>query len=495
MSREVDVRFMQVAMAAGLIEMVQQLEHGIANQSLDVVDDYPDWTVSEVPAHLRTKYPANFQNKGLELGLHHRTLTKSPTEVFKFEIARMLHSKLVPRENSWDQFARDVVGDVNRARRAYSGSSVRFSDKEIYNLLALDALFLVFLFKYANGGFFLKEFEALAGKLREILLLTDKTDFFLIDNQVPMYLLHSAIRQLCEIDEETVQRRKVDPEFQLELKVEDELEIILNEAVLNLNPFTFPEDTSGSFHSQRIVQNSRGLLHQHLLKTYPVEPLERSLINCQHLLDCLYTVICGHSLPFKVEEGVESNLPLESIPSATRLKAVGIRSVGIAPTLRDVKLSGRGYLKSAKLQLPKVTLYDYSESAFHNLALHEQFKSRGQCGDLRCYLQCMASLCVDASDLQILNEEGVINDHMGNDALTGMWDRTLKGVLTPFPSSAWVRCYRNIHQHRNTPLKRWRCEFWDLFFAKPWTLVSVIAGLILLILTAIQAYFTVHPPY
>ncbi|KAG0630910.1 hypothetical protein M758_1G212900 [Ceratodon purpureus] len=484
-------------MAEGLIELVQQLNYGNPSLSLDHVEDtYTEWTVCEVPAHLRTKYPANFQNKGLEFGLHRRTLTKSPTEVFKADIARILHSKLTLKGSSWDRFARDVVGDVNKARRAYSSSSARFSDEDIYSLLALDALFLVFLFKYAFcGGFFLKEFETLAGKLRGILLLTDKTDFFLIDNQVPMYLLQSAIRQLCEIDEDTFQKKIDDPGFQLELKVEDELEVVLIGAVLNLNPFTFPEDTSGSLSFQQNEQNSRDLLRKHLLETYPVVPFEKSLINCQHLLDCLYTVICGHSLPFSVEEGLESSkLALESIPSATRLEAVGIRSVGMAPTLRDVKMSGRGYLKSAKFQLPKVTLYDYSESAFHNLGLHEQFKTKGRCGDLRCYLQCMASLCVDASDLQILSEEGVINNHTGNDALAGMWDRTLKGVFTPFPSSTWVRCYSKIHQHRKTRLKRWRCEFWDLFFAKPWTLVSVIAALILLILTAVQAYYTVHPP-
>jgi hypothetical protein len=466
---------------SSLIEMVQQLKHGIPQQSLDVVDPYPECpTVYEVPAQLRTRYPAHFQNKGLELGLHHRTLTKSPTELFKYDIACILHSKLAPRNSSWDQFARDVVGDLKQARRAYSGSSARFTDEEVYNLLALDALFLVFLFKYANG---------------DILLLMDKTDFFLIDNQVPMYLLQSAIRQLCELDEATFQKRIADPGFNLELTVEDELEVILNEAVLNLHPFTFPEDTRFSPRSQRSAQNSRlGSLHRHLLKTYPVEPRDKSLITCQHLLDCLYRVICGHALPFKVEPGVDSNLPLESIPSATRLEFVGIRSVGFAPSLRDVRLSGTGYLKSAKLQLPKVALYDYSESAFHNLALHEQFSSRGLCGDLRCYLQCMASLCVDASDLQILTEEGVINNHMGNGDLLGMWDRTLKGVFTPFPSSAWVRCYRNIHQHRNARLKRWRCEVWDLFFAKPWTLVSVIAGIILLLLTAIQTWYTAHSP-
>ncbi|KAG0591877.1 hypothetical protein KC19_1G208600 [Ceratodon purpureus] len=108
-------------MAEGLIEFVQQLNYGNPSLSLDHVEDtYTEWTVWEVPAHLRTKYPANFQNKGLEFDLHRRTWTKSPPEAFKADIARILHSKLALKGSSWDQFVRDLVGDVNKARRAYS---------------------------------------------------------------------------------------------------------------------------------------------------------------------------------------------------------------------------------------------------------------------------------------------------------------------------------------------------------------------------------------
>jgi hypothetical protein len=444
---------------------------------------------------------------GLELGLHRRTLKKSQTEVFKIDVARILHSKLANRNSSWDQFAHVVVGDVNIARRAYAASSARFNDEEVQHLLALDALLLVVLFKFVNGKqYFLKEFEALAGGLEEFYRVTDKADFFLIDNQVPMYLLQSVIRQLCEIDEETEERRVSDPTFQvLESKVEDELEKILNAFVLHLSPFTYPEIStnvslrgclSGSFCSQEIdSQNSEQRMHQHLISTYPVEPLEKSLINCQNLLDCLYRVICGHSLPYNVEPDDDSNHALETIPSVTRLEEVGIRVVGTVPTLRDIRLSGRGYLRSAELQLPKVELYDYSESAFHNLALHEHSAYGVECGDLRCYLRCMASLCIDVSDLQVLSEKGVMNCRITNkDTLSGMWDRTLRGVLTPFPSSTWAKCYRRILQHRRAPLKRWRRECWTLFFAKPWTLVSVLAAVILLFLTASQTWFTAFPP-
>ena len=62
------------------------------------------------------------------------------------------------------------------------------------------------------------------------------------------------------------------------------------------------------------------MLIDFLKGTYPVEPSEKLLIKSQHLLDCLYKVICGHSKPFRVDRGVVSKPLLENIPSATRLE-------------------------------------------------------------------------------------------------------------------------------------------------------------------------------
>jgi hypothetical protein len=137
----------------------------------------PEWTGYQVPAHLQTKPPTNFQNKGLELGLHHCTLimtkylppSSQPAHMtflmwknvhawhtvpqlvwdhvpmqcvhislwgchiswmwlFKYDITCDVHSKLATRKCSWDQFVRDIVGDVDRAKGAYLESFARFTD-------------------------------------------------------------------------------------------------------------------------------------------------------------------------------------------------------------------------------------------------------------------------------------------------------------------------------------------------------------------------------
>jgi hypothetical protein len=505
-------------MAESVLDLVQQLKSEIKPVAEVVVTRQPDCTVFEVPTLLREKYPDNFPTvKGLELGLHHRSLKKTETEVFKFEIACILHFKLATsRNSSWESFAQLVVKDVNRARRAYSATSsstsssgpCMFTDNEVQNLLTLDALFLVVFFMYINGkSFILEVFRALEARLEHMVNAIDYGDFLLVENQVPMYLLQSVIRHLCKIDEEI--GLKVDPTFDVESKVTEELDLILNIAILHLYPFKYPDDTGNvSSHgswlprrfsrcsSRQVPQTSRNRLQAHLFATYPLDPLENSLINCRHLLDCLYTVICGHLLPLKLEPNIQTHAPLESIPSTTRLQAIGIRATASpVPTLSDIKLNRptRGFPTSSTimLQLPKVVLYDYTESAFHNLALHEQLVFGGRCGDMRCYLQCMASLSINEADLQILTEEGVINDHTGTQSLQGMWARTLKGVYTANPSTSWIKCYQEIHRRRKSCSRRHDCG--TRFFANPWILMCVLAATLLLFLSATQTWFVAFP--
>jgi hypothetical protein len=82
-------------MAESILDLVQQLKSEIKQGAEVVVTRQPECTVFEVPTILRENNPDYFPTvKGLELGLHHRSLKKTETEVFKFEIACILHFKL-----------------------------------------------------------------------------------------------------------------------------------------------------------------------------------------------------------------------------------------------------------------------------------------------------------------------------------------------------------------------------------------------------------------
>ena len=284
-----------------------------------------------------------------------------------------------------------------------------------------------------------------------------------MENQLPMYLLQNAVRELV-----TVVADPGDPQA-LETQVEDELDCILKVVVRHLYPLGHRDAGTGLLcglcHREELAMEL-GFMH-YLDNKYPLEPLHCALQNCKHLLDCVYVVVCGHALPHSAVFPNPNSSKLDSIPSISRLKAIGISVTDTAATLDRVGLRGYGYVTSARLSLPKVEVYDLTEMVFHNLAVHEQLIDRGRHGDLRCFLQCMASLSNDDADVRLLMDDGVIDNKVGNNVL-GMWERILRGVNTPSPSDSWLRCYQDIHNHRRNRLKRWRREVWVLFVSYSW---------------------------
>ncbi|KAG0580159.1 hypothetical protein KC19_4G152200 [Ceratodon purpureus] len=452
----------------------------------------PSFTVFSVPDILQTMSPDYHQRKELQLGLHNRTLQTSGTQLLKGEIAGSLHWKLAKSGlGSWQSFASAVVGDVQTARGHYQkGASLvcDIPDEVVLYMLAMDALFLVVFFQFLNNKtFFLEEFKHLEPRLIDTARTLIKSDLLLVENQVPMYLLQSVVRQLVTI-------MAADPAAKLEEKVEDELHIILKVAVCHLYPLGHPDAAQGLFCGLRRREELGTLMElgfdDYLDVKYPLEPITRSLLNCKHLLDCVYVVVCGHTLPYPDLPQNPTPSKLDSIPSASRLQAIGISITDTASTLDRIGLRGCGYVTSARLSLPKVDVYDLTEMVFHNLAVHEQLVDSGQHGDLRCFLQCMASLSNDAADLRLLLDHGVIDNKVGNNVL-GMWERILRGVNTASPSDSWLRCYQDIHNHRKNRVKRWRREMWVLFFSKPWTFVGLLGACAILFLTAVQTWFTV----
>jgi hypothetical protein len=86
------------------------------------------------------------------------------------------------------------------------------------------------------------------------------------------------------------------------------LDVVLKKAVIYLHPFALPDKPGGCvrwcFGGVENDFNDRWL--SYLDENYPVERADpahpdRSLSSCQHILDCVYRVVCGHLLPPKAD--------------------------------------------------------------------------------------------------------------------------------------------------------------------------------------------------
>jgi hypothetical protein len=514
-------------MGTGLENWLPQLRDKPKDHSINHMNIAAhDFTVYEIPTEFRETTPAYFELFGLQLGLQHRSLQQSGVQGLKLQLARILDVKLTANHaGSWDEWVKLIVPQPEHAQKLYENPSGCTDPAVVQYQLALDSLFVVAFFQHKAGHDALDEFRDLF-KTDRFRFAKLRSDFLQVENQVPMEILKAMTVQLCHIHQMMPQIRNTRPEITTEEVATRMLDVVLKRAVMYLHPFALPDKAGGCvrwwcFGGVENDVNDRWL--SYLDKNYPGErddpaDPDRSLSSCKHILDCVYRVVCGHLLPPEADppdpdgsssrEHIldclsrvvcgrplpptvnEDNTELRPTPSAMDLKSMGIVVANTALSLRDVKLTGKGYFRDARFHLPKLSVYETTALEIRNLAIYEQL-ANANCSDFRCYLRCMADLTATTADVDLLRKHGVLYSFESNKDVFQIWDKTSKGLFIFLSSEAWKRCFEGIHRHQKSWWTHWRAEGWSRFCSKPWLFFSLVGGLVLLFLTLVQTWISV----
>jgi hypothetical protein len=467
------------------INWLSQLREEPKDHSIDDMDVAAHaFTVFEIPTEFRQTTPAYFEVFRLQLGLQHRSRQQSVVQRLKLQLARILDVKLTANH----------AGSWEHAQKLYENPSGCTDPAVVQYQLALDSLFVVAFFQYKAHCNALDEFRQLFWTNR-FQFAKLQSDFLQVENQVPMEILKAMTMQLCDIHEMMPRNRGKDPQITAEEVAREMLDVVLKNAVMYLHPFALPDKAGGyvKWCFGGLENAMKVSWWPYLHNNYPGERADpadpdRSLSSCKHILDCVYRVVCGHLLPPTVDN--YSDPVLRPMPSAMDLQSMGIVVASAALNLRDVKLSGKGYFRSARFHLPKLSVHDTTAAQIRNLGIYEQL-ANPSCSDFRCYLQCMNYLTANTADVDLLRKHGVVYSFGSNEDALQIWDKTSKGLFIVLPSKAWTQCFEGIHRHQKSWWKPWRAEGWSRFFSKPWLFISLVGALVLLFLTFVQTWISV----
>jgi hypothetical protein len=405
-------------------------DHSWASEVRSTIQNYkngaaPEVLITKVPNYLRVP-PEQFTPKEWRFGLHNRELHTSGAEGLKIAVAGYCCAD--EESDAWDYFCNVVVDDPARLVRLYGlqDGFTKFSERHVKYLLALDALFLVV------------QFVGFGGRLQLDRRWYDNclsTDMALLENQVPMDLL-----------------RKV---AGLKL-ITQSLDTVLNCTVKWLCPLSL--NTS---------QNPDGA-------QYP------DLVNCSHLLDCLYKTICGPDPP-------KAEGPYVHIESAVNLTLAGIKIKGVPGTLNMVSFQG------GCLSLPIISIEDRFETVFRNLAIYEYFSLEGESHcTIAGYVQVMGDLLGSLDDVKLLIKHGVIISSVGPETVVlDTWRSLSKGLWHGKVSASIIDVGEKINKHCKSRKNVIITEFSQLFCSRPWYVVSAIAVTLVTLATLIQTYTSV----
>lgn len=151
--------------------------------------------------------------------------------------------------------------------------------------------------------------------------------------------------------------------------------------------------------------------------------------------------------------------------------------------------------KNGVLHIPRLLVHDGTKSLFLNLVSFEQCHL--ECSnDITAYVVFMDNLIDSAEDVSYLHYCGIIEHWLGNDAaVADMFNHLCQEVVFDVNDSYLSKVSEEVNRYYNHRWNAWRASLKHKYFYNPWAVISFLAAVFLLLLTAGQTYFSVYGYY
>uniref|UniRef100_A0ACD5Y964 Uncharacterized protein n=1 Tax=Avena sativa TaxID=4498 RepID=A0ACD5Y964_AVESA len=306
-----------------------------------------------------------------------------------------------------------------------------------------------------------------------------RSDMLALENQLPLLLLQKLM---------SVQESKTTPEGIAEV------DKIINHRVLKFLRAPLHQDAASSSCEKRKELLER-VMDNMKLGHHPLELYHRSLI---------YSVPQTYRA-YKVG-GRLSEYQKDIMPSAVEMHGAGIKfRTSTTNSLIDVHFKATKLRWNRVLTMPQVTVDDSTEYLFLNLMAFERLHCRVNT-HVTAYVIFMDNLIESPIDVAMLCSKGVLKNMLGsNQQLAHLFNGTLaKGALmekySEVDESKEAQSYTStvqarVKNHCKIVGYKWRAILARRYFGNPWTLISLVAAVILLVATLVQTFYTVVPYY
>ncbi|KAL6660791.1 hypothetical protein ACP70R_001826 [Stipagrostis hirtigluma subsp. patula] len=222
----------------------------------------------------------------------------------------------------------------------------------------------------------------------------------------------------------------------------------------------------------------------------PLETLQRGNCNIQvQPLDVFHKSFCGGGFyPPQFQQEVSSNSET-TMDSALEFWETGVNfKRSKTQSVQDIDF------EDGVLSMPLLEVNHATEKIFRNLMAFEKLHwTKGN--DATDYFIFMDNIIESERDVALLRSKGVLRNFLGSDkAVAELFNTLRKGAdLNPWGKVSGVQGMMTAHckKRRN----KWRTSFMHTYLRNPWVFISLVAAVILLALTVLQAVYAVLPFY
>ncbi|KAG6393058.1 hypothetical protein SASPL_147288 [Salvia splendens] len=334
---------------------------------------------------------------------------------------------------------KDAIRSMVKEARDFYAQEIALDDNEFLDMLVLDGLFIVeFLreYKLVDGGGVMRDRNPIFDS--EYIVSHILRDLMLFENQIPMSVVE-ALFCLSKKDEKK--------EFK---------DLIWPLSRCHDMPHALTADDA----------------------TRP-----KHLLGLVHSVKCFSFAQRRHSNHVKrcEKENINSAMDLTESGIVFRKKAAGKD----CSDWLDITFEKR------TLYIPELRISDETESLFRNMIAHEYYRSGSSpryVSDYVFFLHCLMS---STKDVEVLRRCGVISNWLGGDArVYEVVDRLGTNVFNSRDFS-YEDVFSSINEHCGLKWNKWIAVLRRHHFNNPWTMLSLVAAVVLLTATIVQTVFTV----
>ncbi|XP_072959111.1 UPF0481 protein At3g47200-like [Typha angustifolia] len=181
----------------------------------------------------------------------------------------------------------------------------------------------------------------------------------------------------------------------------------------------------------------------------------------------------------------------QSFRSAKELSAAGIKLCQSASRhMRDVRF--QSYYLWGKLTIPRMVVDDLTRSRLLNMVAFEMCPGAASDYGITSFVWLLDCLIDHADDVKELRKKGILLNALGSDEQVADLFNEIATDLAP-DQQAYNHVMKKIASHCGSKTKVFIYQLIDTHFSSPWTAISFVAAVVLLVLTVLQTIFTIRP--
>ncbi|OWM67648.1 hypothetical protein CDL15_Pgr024733 [Punica granatum] len=446
----------------------------------------PTSYIFRVHHELRTVNKKVYEPVMLSIGPYHYDKRQTDLQYMEQHKLRYLNGLIKRKEEEkgasrFDQLSEylGVLEELEDQARGYYADPVALEKNDFLEMLLLDGCFIIELFRKAAWNNYRHEREMDPLFKADWVALILGRDLMLLENQIPFFVLehlHSIIGDMP------------DP------------------LLLIFTAMTYLPVYGGLPSALGLLEGKIALLSISNLATEPFllpkSPLQcrrlkrENLSDFKHLLDLVRKFMLAEEIlemkderALPPQQGQRALTESTSVStkkykySATELRNLGVRFKGVARSkFYDITF------ENGLLEIPVIQIDDGTEGRFRNLIAYEEHYVRENkyIGD---YMSFMDGLVNTPKDVELLRHKGIIESLMGDDeVIATMFNNMCKQrILSNF---YYANILEKLTKHCSKKRNVWMAKLRRNHLSSPWAILSVLAALLLLILTITQTIYT-----